>query len=1094
MNKHIFWIALLYLCFVIYGSLVPLHYRSIPFEEAVRRFQHIPYLNLGIGSRADWVANILLYIPLTFLWTAVFAQLRYAWARLLLAAVVLCASLSVALVVEFTQLFFAPRTVSINDLIAETLGSFLGIAFWYGFGDFFTKQYRYIALGNILSIKAVIVFYIVSYLILSFFPFDFVTSIAELNAKLAYGPDHILLSIETCRQDWLRCIVKYSVEILTLAPLGVLICLMPQIPNKLAINILIGFFLGVLLEGVQLLLISGVAQGFSVITRVLGMMSGYFLHQWVIKQDYYWPRVLRLVALWAVLPYLVLVIAINGWFSSSWLSWSLAMEKLHATHFLPFYYFYYTSESLALVSLLSNFATYLPIGLIGRALTQSKKTRVYGIYTGVISALFASVVEMGKLFLMDKHADPTDILIAFIAACSVYYAINKVIAVAAQGKTASVVTTLAKDKLKLKSEQPAAQVGAVNLPLAKSQPDMVWTTKKITLCLILLLFIGDMLFKYPSGALALSLFLGAYAYLLIIRPLSWLLIIPALLPVMDFAPWTGWFFLDEYDLLVLTTVLVLGGCHQQRFDLAISKTSKWFLIFASIFYVVSFFRGLLPFQTIDLNTFSNYYSNYNSLRIAKGAIWALLLSPFLRHAIKNHFLAKYYWGFGVVLGLALMLSVSIIERLLFTGLFDFTTHYRISALFSSMHTGGGHIECYLALVMPFLTLLFVNPTHLAFARVFGLALFCMGVYVLLVTYSRGGYLAFLASFIVLVIGLAHAHKQIQATWKTVMMGLVLFVLAGLIFWPVLQGDLVKQRFSVVSQDKDIRKNHWKDALDMMDKDMITHAFGMGLGSYPRTYYLLNDENIVPATYKIETENDNPYLRLRGGDALYMGQFIGIKPQTDYKLVADVRSQNHPADLIVPICEKSLLYSIKCVTPTLKVKKIGVWEHYEVIINSGLLAAPLNGASRYKVHRPVQLALYNSNGPNEIIDVDNIALIEPTGRDLLSNGDFKNGLDNWLFTTDNHLPWHIKNIAIEVIFEQGWLGVLTLVSLLLIAFYKLAHRLRQDFFAAILLSSLVGFCVVGVVDSPFDAPRLTLLFLLLLMLAFFDDKKPVHTVF
>ena len=37
-------------------------------------------------------------------------------------------------------------------------------------------------------------------------------------------------------------------------------------------------------------------------------------------------------------------------------------------------------------------------------------------------------------------------------------------------------------------------------------------------------------------------------------PYAWLLVVPALLPIMDFAPWTGRFFFDEFDLLILTTV------------------------------------------------------------------------------------------------------------------------------------------------------------------------------------------------------------------------------------------------------------------------------------------------------------------------------------------------------------------------------------------------------------------------------------------------------------------------------------------------------------------------------------------------------------
>ncbi len=67
--RSLLWLAaLVYTAFVIYGSLVPLEFRAMPWDEAVAKFGAIPFLKLGIGSRADWVANLLLFIPLTYLW------------------------------------------------------------------------------------------------------------------------------------------------------------------------------------------------------------------------------------------------------------------------------------------------------------------------------------------------------------------------------------------------------------------------------------------------------------------------------------------------------------------------------------------------------------------------------------------------------------------------------------------------------------------------------------------------------------------------------------------------------------------------------------------------------------------------------------------------------------------------------------------------------------------------------------------------------------------------------------------------------------------------------------------------------------------
>jgi len=67
-SRSLLWLAaLVYTAFVIYGSLVPLEFRSIPWDEAVARFAAIPWLALGVGSRADWVANLILYIPVGYL-------------------------------------------------------------------------------------------------------------------------------------------------------------------------------------------------------------------------------------------------------------------------------------------------------------------------------------------------------------------------------------------------------------------------------------------------------------------------------------------------------------------------------------------------------------------------------------------------------------------------------------------------------------------------------------------------------------------------------------------------------------------------------------------------------------------------------------------------------------------------------------------------------------------------------------------------------------------------------------------------------------------------------------------------------------------
>ena len=170
--------ALLYALFVVYGSLIPFDLRPRPTGEALAAFQAIPYLELGVGSRADWVANILLYMPLSFLGTAAVAVGRRPWAAALGAAAVAAACVALAFGTEFAQLFFPPRTVSQNDLIAETIGTALGIALWFGAGPRLLGLWRGLLAGGKPAQRSLLVLFVLGYLALSFFPYDLLVSAA----------------------------------------------------------------------------------------------------------------------------------------------------------------------------------------------------------------------------------------------------------------------------------------------------------------------------------------------------------------------------------------------------------------------------------------------------------------------------------------------------------------------------------------------------------------------------------------------------------------------------------------------------------------------------------------------------------------------------------------------------------------------------------------------------------------------------------------------------------------------------------------------------------------------------------------------------
>ena len=56
---------------------------------------------------------------------------------------------------------------------------------------------------------------------------------------------------------------------------------------------------------------------------------------------------------------------------------------------------------------------------------------------------------------------------------------------------------------------------------------------------------------HPVWPLPASVMFAAWCLMVAWRPGLWLLLVPALLPLMNFSPWTGWVVFEEFDLLLL---------------------------------------------------------------------------------------------------------------------------------------------------------------------------------------------------------------------------------------------------------------------------------------------------------------------------------------------------------------------------------------------------------------------------------------------------------------------------------------------------------------------------------------------------------------
>lgn len=419
-------LGLVYALFVIYGSLVPLDYHPKPFASAWDEFLHIPYLQLGIASRADWVANIVLYIPLSLL---VFASVtrngEAAFLRMAKALVIFAVCLLLAIGVEFSQLYFPARTVSKNDIIAETIGIIIGVTLWGAGSRRLTTLWQEIKSRGPAAMRAGLVFYALAYLAASLFPYDFVVSFAELSARLAKGRDSFFISSGYCAAI-LPCMTKFALEFMAVIPLGILIGEMLKNSRRSASGIAMtsGVILGLIIEGVQIFLGSGVAQGVSVLIRAMGMSAGAFLFSNISHGTlgYLKPHARPIIIIMA-LPYLGVLAMLIGWFHNQTMSMEEGLNRLNTVHFLPFYYHYYSTEQAALISLLQTTAVYAPIGLGYWGWLLGMRHGIYAgsaIIAGILGGLVSFTVEASKLFLSGEHPDPTNILIAIMASALTY--------------------------------------------------------------------------------------------------------------------------------------------------------------------------------------------------------------------------------------------------------------------------------------------------------------------------------------------------------------------------------------------------------------------------------------------------------------------------------------------------------------------------------------------------------------------------------------------------------------------------------------------------------------------------------------------------
>lgn len=298
------------------------------------------------------------------------------------------------------------------------------------------------------------------------------------------------------------------------------------------------------------------------------------------------------------------------------------------------------------------------------------------------------------------------------------------------------------------------------------------------------------------------------------------------------------------------------------------------------------------------------------------------------------------------------------------------------------------------------------------------------------------------------------------------------------------GAYMTGRMATSEQDLQGRIKHWREGIGVLSTP-AQWVFGMGLGRYPANYYLLHSGTDAPGDYALVGAPGEEHLMLVGGKLpIGWGELLRVSqrvapPQQPVVVRLRVRSAQ-AAGLHLEVCEKHLLYNAGCLLKEIGVQPTaGAWRTVQTPLDGP-------GVSRGAWFAPKLLSFSIGNGSaGTKFEVDDLQLISGDGTELLVNGDFSHGMSHWFFSSDrNHLPWHLKNIFVHTLFDQGVFGLAVLLSMLAGALWRLGFgAARHHPLAPATASAIIGFVIVGLFDSLMDVPRDAFIFYFLLLQGF-----------
>ncbi|OIR07154.1 hypothetical protein GALL_107430 [mine drainage metagenome] len=354
----------------------------------------------------------------------------------------------------------------------------------------------------------------------------------------------------------------------------------------------------------------------------------------------------------------------------------------------------------------------------------------------------------------------------------------------------------------------------------------------------------------------------------------------------------------------------------------------------------------------------------------------------------------------------------------------------------------------------------------------------------LVTYQGGTAAALVVyAWVALALALVLVVKCVRHdsawTWSP-RSGTIVFGAAVLLALAVAvpDGYLMSERFSHTQGDFVTREQLWREAVSWLDSTS-DWLIGKGVGRFPDSYHKRGPASNIPGTFSFPHDEANTFLRLSSAShPLTRGRLQRVVQAVSNDVVPQLLVSfdarvSRTATIYLEVCGRHLLYGEGCASHTVRLKPgNGGWQPVRVTLTSGAFER-----GHWYAPRRAYFAVALASGGRSA-DLDNIQLIDGSGADQLRNGDFSRAGDFWFFTSDHYyLPWHIENLFISLLFDQGILGLAVFIVLCLTAAVRVLRCAGYWPQAPYFLASLAGFVTVGSLNSLLDVPRLATIFYL-----------------